>query len=215
MSARDLPALDWLAQARLVPVIVLDDPMDADPLADALLAGGIDCAEITFRTAAGPAAVAALAHRDDLLVGAGTVLTAEQVDVAVAAGARFLVSPGLGLDVVERARQHGVTVLPGVATATELQAAVGAGLGAVKFFPAGQLGGLGMLDALAGPFPGVRFMPSGGVTEANAAEYLGHPSVFAVGASWMVPRGLIRAGDFASITRLCRSAVGALAVTHG
>lgn len=215
MSARDLPTIDWLGQARLVPVIVLDDPADAEPLADALLAGGIDCAEITFRTPAGPAAVAALAHRHDLLVGAGTVLTADQVDVAVAAGARFLVSPGLDLDMVERARQHGVTVLPGVATATEVQAAVGAGLGAVKFFPAGQLGGLGMLDALAGPFPGMRFMPSGGVTEANAGEYLGHPSVFAVGASWMVPRSMIRMGDFASVTRLCRRAVAALAVSHG
>lgn len=206
--------LDRLAVARIVPVIVLDDAADAGPLADALLAGGIDCAEITLRTPAGLAAVHALAHRDDILVGAGTVLSAAQTDEAVAAGARFLVSPGLGLDVVQRAQQLGVTVLPGVATATELQAAAAAGLGTVKFFPAGALGGLGMLDALAGPFPGMRFMPSGGVTAGNAADYLAHPSVFAVGGSWMVPRGLIGAGRFAEITALCRRTVDALAV-HG
>ena len=204
--------LDRLAVARIVPVIVLDDAADAGPLADALLAGGIDCAEITLRTPAGLAAVQALAHRDDILVGAGTVLTAAQTDEAVAAGARFVVSPGLGLDVVQRARQLGVTVLPGVATATELQAAAAAGLGAVKFFPAGALGGLAMLDALAGPFPGMRFMPSGGVTAENAADYLAHPSVFAVGGSWMVPRTLIGAGRFAEITALCHRTVDALAV---
>ena len=207
--------LDRLAVARIVPVIVLDDAADAGPLADALLAGGIDCAEITLRTPAGLAAVQALAHRDDILVGAGTVLTATQTDEAVAAGARFVVSPGLGLDVVSRAQQLGVAVLPGVATATELQTAAAAGLGAVKFFPAGALGGLGMLDALAGPFPGMRFMPSGGVTAENAADYLAHPSVFAVGGSWMVPRTLIGAGRFAEITALCRRTVDALAVPGG
>jgi len=207
--------LDRLAVARIVPVIVLDDAADAGPLADALLAGGIDCAEITLRTPAGLAAVQALAHRDDILVGAGTVLTAAQTDEAVAAGARFVVSPGLGLDVVHRAQRLGVTVLPGVATATELQAAAAAGLGAVKFFPAGALGGLGMLNALAGPFPGMRFMPSGGVTAENAADYLAHPSVFAVGGSWMVPRTLIGAGRFAEITALCRRTVDALAVPRG
>ena len=207
--------LDRLAVARIVPVIVLDDAADAGPLADALLAGGIDCAEITLRTPAGLAAVQALAHRDDILVGAGTVLTAAQTDEAVAAGARFVVSPGLGLDVVSRAQQLGVAVLPGVATATELQAAAAAGLGAVKFFPAGALGGLGMLNALAGPFPGMRFMPSGGVTAENASDYLAHPSVFAVGGSWMVPRTLIGAGRFAEITALCRRTVDALAVPRG
>ena len=207
--------LDRLAVARIVPVIVLDDAADAGPLADALLAGGIDCAEITLRTPAGLAAVQALAHRDDILVGAGTVLTAAQTDEAVAAGARFVVSPGLGLDVVSRAQQLGVAVLPGVATATELQTAAAAGLGSVKFFPAGALGGLGMLDALAGPFPGMRFMPSGGVTAENAADYLAHPSVFAVGGSWMVPRTLIGAGRFAEITALCRRTVDALAVPGG
>lgn len=210
----DAQTLDTLARSRIVPVIVLDDPRQARPLADALLAGGISCAEITLRTPAGLAAVAELASRDDLLVGAGTVLTAHQVDAAVDAGAQFIVSPGLGLDVVDRARRRGVTVLPGVATATELQAAAGAGLGAVKFFPAGALGGLGMLDALSGPFPGMRFMPSGGVTAANAGAYLAHPAVFAVGGSWMVPRAVVNAGDAATITRLCRAAVAALAVEN-
>jgi 2-dehydro-3-deoxyphosphogluconate aldolase/(4S)-4-hydroxy-2-oxoglutarate aldolase len=212
MSALDDPALDWLSRSRLVPVIVLDDAAHAEQLADALLAGGIDCAEITFRTAAGPGALATLADRNDLLVGAGTVVTPDQVDAAVDSGAKFIVSPGLGLDVVERAQHHGVAVLPGVATASEVQAAASAGLAAVKLFPADQLGGLSMLDALAGPFPTMRFMPSGGITAANAADYLLHPSVFAVGASWTAPRAMIQAGDFEIITQLCRRAIDSLAV---
>lgn len=194
--------LDRLAELKVVPVVVLDDPDHANALADALVTGGLPCAEITFRTAAGEAAIRAIASRNDILVGAGTVLTAEQVDRAADAGAHFVVSPGFGIDVVTRAQELGIAVLPGISTASELQAAVGAGLSSVKFFPAVQSGGLGTLSALAGPFPAVRFMPSGGIRLTNAAEYLAHPNVFAVGGSWMVPRERIAAGDFEAVRRL-------------
>ncbi len=198
----DSPILDRLARIRVIPIVVIDDPSRADTLADALVAGGLPCAEITFRTMGGEAALRATASRQDILVGAGTVLTADQVDRAADAGARFIVSPGFGSDVVTRAQELGIAVLPGISTASELQAAARAGLNAVKFFPAAQSGGLGMLSALSGPFPDMRFMPSGGVRLANAAEYLAHPAVFAVGGSWMVPRERIAVGDFETVRRM-------------
>jgi len=196
------PIFSRLAEMRLVPVVVLDDASHADPLADALIRGGIPCAEITFRTSAGEQAVRAISARTDILVGAGTILSAEQVDRAVDAGARFIVSPGISREVVERALELNVPVLPGIATATELQAAVSLGLDAVKLFPAEQLGGLGMLTALAAPFPEIQFMPSGGITMQNVADYLAHPAVFAVGCSWIVPRDFIRNHQFDEIERL-------------
>jgi 2-dehydro-3-deoxyphosphogluconate aldolase/(4S)-4-hydroxy-2-oxoglutarate aldolase len=202
--------LDQLARIRVVPVVVIDDPAHAGALADALVAGGLPCAEITFRTSAGEAAIRALSSRQDILIGAGTVLNAGQVDRAVDAGARFVVSPGFGIDVVTRAKERGILVLPGVATATEIQAAVGAGLDAVKFFPAEQSGGLGMLSALSAPFPGLRFMPSGGVSPTNTADYLAHPAVFAVGGSWMVPRERIAVGDFETVRRLAEETTARL-----
>jgi 2-dehydro-3-deoxyphosphogluconate aldolase/(4S)-4-hydroxy-2-oxoglutarate aldolase len=192
-----------LSEIRIVPVVVLDDPGIANDLADALVAGGIPCAEITFRTPAGLEALKELRGRTDLLLGAGTVLSATDVDLAADAGARFIVSPGFGADVVARCRERGVTAIPGVATASELQAAVGAGLRHVKFFPAEQAGGLPMLSALSGPFPEVRFMPSGGLRPDNVNTYLDHPAVFAAGGSWMVPRAEIVAGNFQEIARLC------------
>ncbi len=203
----ETPVLDRLAGIGVVPVVVIDDPTRADALADALVAGGLPCAEITFRTAGGEAALRAIASRPDILVGAGTVLSAEQVDRAADAGAQFVVSPGFGLDVVTRAQELGLAVLPGVATASELQAAVGVGLGVVKFFPAAQSGGLGMLSALSAPFPHVRFMPSGGIRLAGLADYLAHPSVFAVGGSWMVPRERIQANDFEAVRSLTTETV--------
>lgn len=204
------PLFDRLAAIGIVPVVVLDDSSQVEPLADALVAGGLPCAEVTFRTPAAEAAVRALANRTDLLVGAGTIITAEQVDLAADAGARFLVSPGLSLDVVHRAQELGIPILPGIATASEAQAAVSAGLREVKFFPAELSGGLGMLTALAGPFPDLTFMPSGGVNLANAANYLRHPSVFAVGGSWMVPRECLQAGDFEAVRRLAAQTVARL-----
>jgi 2-dehydro-3-deoxyphosphogluconate aldolase/(4S)-4-hydroxy-2-oxoglutarate aldolase len=192
---------------RLVPVVVLEDPRAARPLADALVAGGLRCAEVTFRTPAAEAALAAMAEDPRLLVGAGTVVRAEQVDRAVAAGARFVVSPGFSAAVVRRCRQAGVPVIPGVATATEIQAAGEEGLAVLKFFPAEPLGGLAMLTALATPFPEVRFVPTGGIRPAQLAGYLADPRVLAVGGTWMVAPKLVAAGDWDQISRLTAEAV--------
>lgn len=199
--------LTRLAAHRLVPVVVLDEPDDAGPLADALVGGGLPVAEITFRTAAAPDAIRAMADRGDVLVGAGTVVTPQQVDQAVAAGAQYLVSPGTSRAVVERAQEHGVPVLPGAVTATEVQAALALGLGTVKFFPAGTSGGSAAIAALAAPFGGVRFVPTGGVGPANLDAYLALPCVAAVGGSWMVPRDRVRAGDLAGVRALVADAV--------
>lgn len=202
-----------LTAARLIPVVVLDDAADADPLAAALVAGGLPVAEVTFRTAAAADAIRAMADRGDILVGAGTVLTPDQVDQAVAAGARYVVSPGLSRAVVERAREHGVLAVPGAVTATEIQAALELGLAAVKFFPAGTSGGAAAVAALAAPFAGLRFVPTGGIGPATLLEYLALPAVAAVGGSWMVPRDRIAAGDFAAVTRATADAVALAART--
>ena len=202
-----MDTLDRLADARLVPVVVLDDAADAAPLAAALVAGGLPVAEVTFRTAAAADSIRAMSERGDMLVGAGTVLTPAQVDQAVAAGASYVVSPGLSRAVVERCHEHGVLALPGAVTATEIQAALELGLTTVKFFPAGTSGGPKAIAALAAPFGGLRFVPTGGVSAANLHEYLAVPAVVAVGGSWMVSKELVRAGDFAEVTRLTAEAV--------
>lgn len=202
-----MDTLDRLAAARLVPVVVLDDAADAAPLAAALVAGGLPVAEVTFRTAAAADSIRAMSARGDMLVGAGTVLTPAQVDEAVAAGASYVVSPGLSRAVVERCQEHGVLALPGAVTATEIQAALELGLTTVKFFPAGTSGGAKAIAALAAPFGGVRFVPTGGVSAGNLHEYLDVPSVVAVGGSWMVTKDLVRAGDYAGVTRLTAEAV--------
>lgn len=197
-----------LEQVGIVPVIVLDDVAHATGLADALVNGGLPVAEITLRTDAGLQTIRRLCERGDMLVGAGTVLNAEHVNMAVDAGASFVVSPGFSLDVVERCRHHNVAVIPGIATATELQAAVMAGLSHVKFFPAEKLGGRPMIETLGEPFPGVRFMPSGGVNPSNVADYLASPSIFAAGGSWMATKSLIANRRFDEITRLSGEASG-------
>jgi 2-dehydro-3-deoxyphosphogluconate aldolase/(4S)-4-hydroxy-2-oxoglutarate aldolase len=202
-----MDVLSALSAARLVPVVVLDDVARADALAGALVAGGLPVAEVTFRTAAARDAIRVMADRGDILVGAGTVLTPAQVDEAVAAGAHYVVSPGLSRAVVERCQEHGVLALPGAVTATEVQAALELGLTTVKFFPAGTSGGAAAIRALAAPFGQVRFVPTGGVGPANLAEYLAIASVAAVGGSWMVPRDLIAAGDVARIQALTAEAV--------
>ncbi|WP_341359817.1 bifunctional 4-hydroxy-2-oxoglutarate aldolase/2-dehydro-3-deoxy-phosphogluconate aldolase [Georgenia sp. M64] len=202
-----MDVLQALTDARLVPVVVLDDAADADPLAAALVAGGLPVAEVTFRTSAAEDAIRAMSARGDILVGAGTVLTAEQVDRAVDAGASYVVSPGLSRAVVERCRERGVLPLPGAVTATEIQAALELGLDTVKFFPAGTSGGAPAIKALAAPFGGVRFVPTGGIGPKNLREYLDIPAVAAVGGSWMVPKNLVAAGDFAEVTRLTTDAV--------
>jgi 2-dehydro-3-deoxyphosphogluconate aldolase/(4S)-4-hydroxy-2-oxoglutarate aldolase len=207
-----MDVLSALRSARVIPVVVLDDALAADALAGALVAGGLPVAEVTFRTAAAQDSIRAMAARGDIVVGAGTVLTVAQVDQAVAAGAQYVVSPGLSRAVVERCQEHGVLALPGAVTATEIQAALELGLTTVKFFPAGTSGGPAAIKALAAPFGHVSFVPTGGVDPKNLAEYLSLTSVAAVGGSWMVPRDLIAAGDFAAIRALTSDAV-ALAVS--
>ncbi len=200
-----------LVQYRIIPVVVVNDAARADGLAQALLDGGLPVAEVTFRTRAAAEAIRAMAKHDGLLVGAGTVLTPEQVDVAVDACARFIVSPGLRADVVERARHHEVPVIPGAVTPSELMAAQALGLSTVKFFPASTYGGVSAVKALHGPFGDLHFVPTGGVSLANLADYLALAYVPAVGGSWMVPASAVDAGDFEQVARLCREAVTAAA----
>jgi len=203
--------LEQMSAVGIVPVIVVDDVAQAEKLADALVAGGLPIAEITFRTAAGADAIRAISGRTDILVGAGTVTTVAQVDAAVAAGAKYIVSPGTSRAVVERALEKGVMALPGAVTATEIQAALDLGVTTVKFFPAGTSGGAAAIKALAAPFGGVGFVPTGGVSLANLAEYLSIPAVRAVGGSWMVKPELIRAGAWDELTGLAKAAVAAAA----
>ncbi|WP_433206173.1 bifunctional 4-hydroxy-2-oxoglutarate aldolase/2-dehydro-3-deoxy-phosphogluconate aldolase [Dactylosporangium sp. CS-047395] len=199
--------MSFLGANRIVPVVVLDDAASAEPLADALVAGGLPIAEVTFRTAAAAGAIARMSRHGGVVVGAGTVTTPDQVDQAVAAGATFVVSPGLSAAVVQRCRFHGVPALPGATTATEIMAALELGVDVLKFFPAGTSGGARAVAALTAPFPQVRFVPTGGIDTSNVREYLDLPSVLAVGGSWMVPRKAIAAGDFAAITVLAAEAV--------
>jgi len=200
-------SFDELSEHRIVPVVVVNDADRAAPLADALVAGGLPVAEVTLRTSAGLESIRRMAANPGLLVGAGTVLTATQVDEVADAGARFVVSPGLSRAVVERAQARGLLVLPGAVTPTEIMAALDLGLTTVKFFPAGQYGGVATLKALGEPFRGVRFVPTGGVSLDNLSEYLALPHVPAVGGTWMVKPALVDAGDFATITRLAADAV--------
>lgn len=197
-----------LAQTRLVPVVKLDRAEDAVPLAGALLRGGLPMAEITFRTDAAEESIRRISQAyPEMLVGAGTVICPEQAERAVRAGARFLVSPGISDELMTWAREHEVPIFPGTCTPSEIMKAVSYGVGVVKFFPAGQYGGLGTIKALAGPFPQMRFMPTGGVNAGNVQEYLRDPHVIACGGSWMVKDALIRAGSFDEIERLTREAV--------
>jgi 2-dehydro-3-deoxyphosphogluconate aldolase/(4S)-4-hydroxy-2-oxoglutarate aldolase len=199
--------MDVLAHRRVVPVVVLQDPSGAKPLAEALIAGGLPLAEVTFRTAAATQTVAAMAEDPALTVGAGTVISVDEVEAAVAAGARFVVSPGFSSGVVRRCQELGVAVVPGVATATELMAALDAGITTVKLFPAEPLGGINTLRALAAVFSEVRFVPTGGISAANAPTYLAEPSVLAVGGSWMVAPSLLDQHSWDAVTRLAAEAV--------
>jgi len=196
-----------LAAARLIPVIVLEDARGGPDLAHALVAGGLRCAEVTMRTGAAIEAIRLMSQQPDLLVGAGTVLNRSQVDDAVEAGARFIVSPGFSASVVNHCRELGVPVMPGIATPTELMAALDYDLDTVKFFPAEQNGGVAALRALAAPFRSVRFVPTGGITAEKLTGYLALPSVLAVGGSWMVEAALLAAGDWSAVTARTAAAV--------
>lgn len=202
-----MTALDQLRMHVVLPVVVADDRDDAVSLGEALVAGGLPLAEVTLRTPAAPDVIRVLSERGDILVGAGTVLTAAQVDTAVEAGATFIVSPGLSRAVVERCLERGALPIPGTVTATEVQAALELGLDTVKFFPAESTGGAPAIAALAAPFAGVSFIPTGGITAANLDTYLALPSVAAVGGSWVVPRDLVRSRNVSSLVGLIASAV--------
>ena len=196
-----------LSTERLLPVVVLDDVAAALPLGAAIRAGGLSTIEITLRTPQALAAIRALAGEGDLVVGAGTVLTAAQAQEAVGAGASFVVSPGVSAKVVTWCRDAGIPVFPGVATPTDIQAALELGIEVVKFFPADVNGGVPAIKALAAPFTGVKFVPTGGVTAANLPAYLGHPAVLAVGGSWMVARDAVASQDWDGIAGLVAAAV--------
>lgn len=204
--------LDRLLELRIVPVVVIRDLATAVPLARALAGGGLPVAEVTFRTPAAAEAIRVLSAEPEFLVGAGTIVHVEQVDVAVEAGARFVVSPGFSSPVVQRCAELEVPVLPGVATATEVITALEHRLSVLKLFPAEAAGGIAALKALAGPFPDVRFVPTGGVNASNLAAYLAVSSVAAIGGSWMVAPDLLAAGDFDAIRTLTAEAV-AIAAT--
>jgi 2-dehydro-3-deoxyphosphogluconate aldolase/(4S)-4-hydroxy-2-oxoglutarate aldolase len=206
LTAAAADVLDEIRAVRVIPVVVLDDAADAAPLASALAGAGLRCAEITLRTEAGEEAISEMARRGDLLVGAGTVLDVSQVARVVGAGARFVVSPGFDEDVVAACQGAGVLALPGAVTPTEIQRARRAGLDAVKFFPAEALGGIDVIDAMSAPFPGMRFVPTGGITPANLQPYLAHRAVLAVGGSWMVSRRLLADKRWDQVARLAAEA---------
>jgi 2-dehydro-3-deoxyphosphogluconate aldolase/(4S)-4-hydroxy-2-oxoglutarate aldolase len=202
---------DEMFSARIVPVVVLHDAKDAEPLGRALIAGGLPVAEVTFRTAAAVESIRAMSAIEGLIVGAGTVLTPAQVEQAVEAGASFIVSPGLRRDVVLAAQAAGIPVLPGAVTPSEIMAAQELGLDTVKFFPANVYGGAAAIKALSAPFGNMRFVPTGGVSVSNLFDYLSLGCVPAVGGSWMVPVDVIREGAFAHVSELCVAAVAAAA----
>jgi len=196
-----------LGQLKLIPVVVIEDAADAAPLGRALLDGGLPCAEVTFRTAAAPQAIAALAELGGLLVGAGTVLTVDQAKQAVDSGAEFIVTPGFNPQVVGYCVDNDIPVTPGVCTPSGIEAALGFGLNVVKFFPAEAFGGLKTLKAIGGPYGMMKFIPTGGISPDNLVDYLAFDKVLACGGSWIVKKDLIAAGDFAEITRLTGDAV--------
>jgi 2-dehydro-3-deoxyphosphogluconate aldolase/(4S)-4-hydroxy-2-oxoglutarate aldolase len=205
MSEHDVLAA--LARARVFPVVAIDDPSIVGELCAALLAGGISCVEITFRTSAAEEAIAAAAGVEGMLVGAGTVLTAEQVRSAAAAGAVFAVAPGNDDDVADACGRLGLPFFPGVATPTELARAIRLGHDAVKVFPAAQLGGPPFLRAIAATFPRSRFIPTGGIDEESFTSYLAVPQVLACGGSWIADKALIAERRFDEVTRRARAAV--------
>ena len=202
-----MDVLKRLANAGVVPVVVLENAADAVPTANAMVAGGIDVMEITFRTAAAADSIRAVAENcPDMLVGAGTVINLDQCKLAVECGAKFIVSPGYDEEVVSWCVANGVACTPGCVTPTEIMAALKHGLKVIKFFPANVYGGLTAIKALSGPFVGLKFIPTGGVNQANLAEFMASPSIHAVGGSWVCPKADIASGNFEHITELCKAA---------
>ena len=200
--------LEKISKIGIVPVVVLDDAKDAAPLAKALCEGGLPCAEVTFRTAAAAQSIKEMTTAfPDMLVGAGTVLTTEQVDNAVNAGAKFIVAPGLNPTVVKYCMDKNIPVVPGVNNPSNIETALELGLDVVKFFPAEQSGGIAMIKAMAAPYVNVKFMPTGGINAKNLNDYLSFDKIIACGGSWMVKKDLIAAGKFDEIKKLTEEAV--------
>ena len=199
-----MDVLKRLADSIVVPVVVLDKVEDAVPTAKAMAAGGVDTMEITFRTACAPEAIKAVAENcPEVCVGAGTIVNVEQAKLAVQRGAKFIVSPGFSDEVVGWCVENGIPVAPGCVTPTEIMGALKHGLKMVKFFPANVYGGLNAMKNLAGPFVGLKFLPTGGVNAANIKEYIDAPFIHAVGGSWVCPKADIAAGNWDKITALC------------
>ena len=208
--------LKQIGSTGIVPVVVLNEADDAEPLAQALVNGGLPCAEVTFRTDAAEESIRRIAKKfPEMFVGAGTILTTEQADRAVGAGAKFIVSPGLNPKVVEHCLKKGYPITPGIMTPTELEMALGFGLDVVKFFPAENAGGLKMIKAMAAPYTMMKFMPTGGINATNVRDYLACNKILACGGSWMVKGDLINAGNFAEIEKLTREAAAIVKEIRG
>ena len=208
--------LEKLGQYGIVPVVVLNDSKDAAPLADALCDGGLSCAEVTFRTETAADSIRIMTEKHpEMMVGAGTVLTTKQVDEAVEAGAKFIVSPGLNPTIVKYCIEKNIPITPGVATPSEMEQAIELGLNLVKFFPAEPSGGLAMINAVAAPYTMLKFMPTGGINPNNVKDYLNSDKIFACGGSWMVKGNLINNGDFDKIKELTKEAVNIVKEIRG
>lgn len=208
--------LKTLQKIGIIPVVVLDDAKDAKELAGALVRGGLPCAEVTFRTAAAEESIRIMTSEyPDMIVGAGTVLTTEQVDRAVAAGAKFIVSPGLNPKVVQYCIEKGIPVTPGTQTPSEMEQAMEFGLDVVKFFPAEPAGGLNMIKAVAAPYVDLMFMPTGGINAKNVRDYLAYNRILACGGSWMVKKDLIKEGKFDEIEAMVREAANIVKEVRG
>jgi 2-dehydro-3-deoxyphosphogluconate aldolase/(4S)-4-hydroxy-2-oxoglutarate aldolase len=200
----------------IVPVVTIPKLEDALPLAEALLEGGLPCAEITFRTAAAAESIARIRSRfPEIFLGAGTVLTVEQAETAISVGAEFIVSPGTNLTVVDYCLSKDVTIFPGVCTPTEIEMALSKGVDVVKFFPAEPMGGVKFLQTICAPYGNVRFIPTGGIDTKNIGQYLALPQVVACGGSWMVKPELFEAGDFAKVRQLAGEAVALARESRG
>ena len=208
--------LKKIQETGIIPVVVLEDAKDAAPLAQALFDGGLPCAEVTFRTEAAEECIRIMAEQfPDMLIGAGTVLTTDQVDRAVAAGAKFIVSPGLNPRIVKYCVEKGITITPGCTNPSDIEQALENGLEVVKFFPAEPAGGLNMIKAMAAPYVGVKFMPTGGINAQNVKDYLKYDRIIACGGSWMVSGALVKEGNFAKITELTKEAAAIVKEIRG
>ena len=207
---------EQMAAYGVVPVVVLNNEKDALPLAKALVEGGLPCAEVTFRPAAADGSIKAMAEAyPEMLVGAGTVLTIDQVDRAVNAGAKFIVSPGFDPEIVDYCLEKEIPVFPGCITPSEVAQAVKRGLKVVKFFPAEQFGGVSTIKALAAPYTMVKFMPTGGVNAKNLNDYLSCDKIICCGGSWMVKGDLVEAGEFDKIKEMTKEAVELVKTIRG